>query len=73
MIAPQFNIPSLPIAAAVFLMFGWSWVALPDWLGVVRTVMMVLGGLVVIAIVLIVAIAIISGVMGMIGKLRKRS
>ena len=66
-------IASLPITAAVILMFGWSWGAFPDWLGVVRILMMVLGGMVVIAIVLIVAIAVISGVMGMIGNLRKRS
>ena len=66
-------IASLPIAAVVILMFSWDWGASPDWFGVVRMVMMVLGGLVVIAIVLIVAIAIISGVLGMIGNLRKRS
>ncbi len=50
-----------------------SWSVMPDWFGMLRTVMMVLGGLVVIAIVLVVSVAIISGVMGMIGKLRKRS
>lgn len=52
---------------------AWSWSALPDWLAIVRSVMMVLGGLVVIVLILIVAVAIISGVMGMIGKLRKKS
>ena len=66
-------IASLPVAGAVVLAFGWSWGASPDWLGVVRMVMMVLGGLVVIAIVLIVAIAIISGVIGMIGNLRRKN
>jgi hypothetical protein len=67
------DITSLHLAAAAFLMFGWSWVALPDWFGIVRTVMMALGGLVVIALVLIVAVAIISGLMGMIGKLRRKN
>jgi hypothetical protein len=71
MTEPPTEITSLPTNAAAMLMFGWNWVALPDWFGVVRTVMMVLGGLVVIVLVLIVAIAIISGVMGMIGKLRR--
>jgi len=44
----------------------------PDWFGILRTVMMVIGGLVVVAIILIVAVAIISGVMGMVGRLRGR-
>ncbi len=46
---------------------------MPDWIGMLRTVMMVLGGLVVMAIVLVVAVAVISGVMGMLGKLRRKS
>lgn len=51
---------------------SWSgWGTLPDWFGIFRTVMMALGGLVVVAIVLVVAIAIISGVLGMVGKLRR--
>ena len=50
---------------------GWDRLALPSLFGILRSVMMVLGGLVVIAIILIVAVAIVSGVMGMIGKLRR--
>ena len=46
--------------------------ALPGLYDVLRSVMMVLGGLVVIAIILIVAVAIISGILGMIGRLRTR-
>jgi hypothetical protein len=41
-----------------------------DWLGLIRIVLMTLGGLVVVAIVTIVAIAIISGIMGILGKLK---
>lgn len=52
--------------------FGFGRHGLPDWFGVLRTVMMALGGVVVIAIVLVVSVAIISGVMGMIGRLRRR-
>ena len=63
----------LPIATVGIYAFGFFWHALPDWFGVVRTVMMALGGVVVIAIVLVVSVAIISGVMGMIGRLLKRS
>jgi hypothetical protein len=44
-----------------------------DWFGPIRTVMAVLGGIVVAVIVLIVAVAIVSGVMGMIGRLGKKS
>lgn len=61
------------IVVAVALVFGWSWGQAPDWYGMIRTVMMIAGGLVVIVLVLVVSIAIISGVMGMIGKLKKRS
>ena len=64
---------SLPIVAATTLDFRSSWVSMPDWIGMLRTVMMVLGGLVVMAIVLVVAVAVISGVMGMLGKLRRKS
>ena len=63
----------LLILVASVLVVGWSWGSATDWFGILRTVMMVLGGLVVIALVLIVAIAIISGVMGMIGKLRRKN
>lgn len=63
----------LPVATAGLLVFGASRRAFPDWLAVVRTVMMALGGVVVIAIVLVVSVAVISGVMGMIGRLRKRN
>ena len=62
-----------PIAGVASMGLAWRWSALPDWLGIVRSVMMVLGGLVVIVLVLIVAVAVISGVMGMIGNLRKKS
>jgi len=62
----------LPIATVGILAYGLVRCAFPDWFGVVRTVMMALGGVVVIAIVLVVSVAIISGVMGMIGRLRKR-
>jgi len=71
--APSTAIASLPVAAVIVLAFGLSWGASPNWFGLVRMVMMVLGGLVVIAIVLIVAVAVISGVMGMIGNLRQKS
>jgi len=43
-----------------------------DWFEVLRTVMLVVGGIVVVAIVLVLSVAIISGVLGMIGRLRKR-
>lgn len=59
------------VAGAVTMGLAWRWSALPDWLGIVRSVMMVLGGLVVIVLILVVAIAVVSGVMGMIGNLRK--
>ena len=71
MIAPRLIIPSLSISALV-LVSGLVWAALPGWFGVIRTVMMALGGLVVIAIVLIVTVAIVSGVTGMIGKLKRK-
>ena len=71
MTLPQFIVASVPSVAALVVVFSWSWGTFPDWFGVVRTVMMVLGGLVVTAIVLIVAVAVISGVMGMIGNLRR--
>jgi amino acid transporter len=61
------------VETAGSLVRGVSGSASPDWFGVLRTVMMVLGGIVVIAIVLVVSVAIISGVLGMIGRLRKRS
>ena len=54
------------------LAFGVSRRGTPDWFGVLRTVMMVVGGIVVVAIILVVSVAIISGVLGMIGRLRKR-
>jgi hypothetical protein len=50
---------------------AWSSGRALDWFGVLRTVMMVVGGLVVLGLVLVVSIAVISGIMGMIGKLRK--
>lgn len=71
MTSPTFHLPTPLIATALFVALSWSAAALPDWFGMVRTVMMVLGGTVVIIIVLVVAIAIISGVMGMIANLRK--
>ena len=61
------------IVATAAMMFLWAGFAMPDWFGMLRSAMMFVGGLVVIAIVLVVSIAIISGVMGMIGKLRGRS
>lgn len=61
------------IITAIVWFSGWEWLALPDLYGIFRTVMMVLGGLVVVAIMLIVAVAIISGVMGMVGRLRKKA
>ena len=60
------------MVTVVVVALTWSAAALPDWFGMMRTVMMMLGGIVVVAIVLIVAVAIISGVMGMVGRLRKR-
>ena len=72
MIQPLFLCSVPGILAGVALSTGrWS-AASPGWYDVLRTVMMVLGGLVVIAIVLVVAVAIVSGVLGMIGRLRKR-
>ena len=71
--SPRLIAGALPVVVAIIMAFGMSGFSRPDWLGMLRTVMMVLGGLVVIAIVLVVAIAVISGVMGMIGKLGKRS
>ena len=59
------------IAAAAMLALGWAGLSFADLYGVLRTVMMVLGGFVVVAIVLVVAVAIISGVLGMVGRLRK--
>lgn len=61
------------IAGAVGMGLAWKWSGSPDWLGLVRTVMMTLGGLVVIAIILVVAVAVVSGVLGMAGRLRKKS
>jgi hypothetical protein len=58
--------------SAGFLLAGLDHAFSNDWFGILRVVMMVLGGLVVIAIVLIVMIAVVSGIMGMAGKLRKR-
>jgi hypothetical protein len=60
------------VVTAVCLALGWSSASAPDWYGILRGVMMVVGGLVVIALVLIVMVAVISGVMGMIGRLKKR-
>ncbi len=71
--AHRLVVGSLSVFIATVLVFGMSWASMPDVFGILRTVMMILGGLVVIAIVLVVAIAVISGVMGMIGKLRKKS
>ncbi len=64
-VASLFGVAALVIGVRFFR------VAFPDWFSVVRTVMMALGGVVVIAIVLVVAVAIISGVIGMVGNLRK--
>jgi uncharacterized protein involved in cysteine biosynthesis len=64
---------SIPGAAALLTGVSRYRGAFPDWFGVLRTVMMVLGGVVVIATVLVVAIAVISGVIGMMGNLGKRS
>ena len=64
--------PALAVIAAVVAL-GLALPAFPDWFGIVRTVMMVLGGLVVVAIILVVAIAIVSGVLGMIGRLKGKS
>ena len=72
MIADRIIVASIPIVAAVAFGYEWNLAKSPDWFGIFRTVMMALGGMVVIAIVLAVAIAIVSGVMGMIGNLRKR-
>lgn len=69
----MYIVGSLPVVVATVLVFGLNWASMPDVLGILRKVMMILGGLVVIAIVLVVAIAIISGVMGMIGRLGKRN
>lgn len=46
--------------------------AMSDWFDVVRSVMMVAGGVVVIVLVLVVGVAIVSGLLGMIGRLRRR-
>lgn len=72
MIADRFIVALISIMTALAFGFSWNWAGFPNWFGIFRTVMMALGGLVVIAIVLVVAVAIISGVMGMIGNLRKR-
>ena len=72
MIANRFIVASISIAAALAFGISWNRGGLPNWFGIFRTVMMALGGLVVVAIVLVVAIAVISGVMGMVGNLRKR-
>jgi hypothetical protein len=68
---PAFDIPAPLMATIAAAALGWNAPALAEWFGVVRTIMMVLGGIVVVAIVLIVAVAITSGVMGMLGRLRK--
>ncbi|MCU0305576.1 MAG: hypothetical protein MUC56_16095 [Thermoanaerobaculales bacterium] len=56
-----------PLAAAIPVLGSAS---TRDWFGALRVVMMVLGGLVVVAIILVVGVAIVSGVLGMIGRLR---
>jgi hypothetical protein len=71
-ISDRFIVASISIIAAVAFGYGWYRAGFPDWFGIFRTVMMALGGLVVIAIVLVVAVAVVSGVMGMVGNLRKR-
>lgn len=73
MIAPTFDSPTSSMLTVVVVALTWSAAASPDWFGVIRAVMMVLGGIVVVAIVLIVAVAIVSGVMGMIGRLGRKS
>jgi len=72
-IADRFVGPSLFTLAASASAMSWDWGGFPNWFGILRAVMMALGGLVVIAIVLVVAVAVISGVIGMVGNLRKRS
>ena len=73
MIAPAFDSPTSSILTVVVVTLTWSAAASPDWFGLVRTVMMVLGGIEVVAIGLIVAVAIVSGGRGLIGRLgRKR-
>lgn len=69
---PALGSPAAIFVTAVVVALTWGVAASPNWLGLLRTAMAVLGGIVVVAIVLVVAIAIISGVMGMIGRLRKK-
>jgi len=71
--SPFIHLPTSLIAAVLVVSLSSSAASYPDWFGMFRTVMMVLGGIVVIGIMLVVAVAIISGVMGMIGKLGKKS
>lgn len=73
MIAERFIAAAHDTVSALMLGTSWNgWVSLPDWFGIFRTVMMALGGLVVVAIVLVVAVAVVSGVMGMIGNIKKK-
>ncbi len=73
MLTDRVIVPSLLTFAVLALAPGWDRGGFPNWFGILRAVMMAVGGLVVIAIVLVVAVAVISGVMGMIGNLKKRS
>jgi hypothetical protein len=61
------------VATATMSALGLAMDSTPDLVGVLRTVMKVLGGFVVVALVLIVFVAIVSGVIGMAGRLKKRS
>ena len=63
-------VPMSFLGTAPACVSNWRLLAAPDWFGIIRTVMMVLGGLVVVAIVLTVAVAVIAGVSGMIGKIK---
>ncbi|MEX1309133.1 MAG: hypothetical protein AB1Z65_01815 [Candidatus Sulfomarinibacteraceae bacterium] len=72
MIAPAFDSPTSLMVTVVVVALTLGVAAFPDWFGMIRTVMMMLGGIVVVAIVLVVAVAIVSGVLGMIGRLRKK-
>jgi choline-glycine betaine transporter len=67
MIAASSRLSGLSAAAVPVL----GTAAARDWFGVLRAVLMVLGGFVVVAITLVVGVAIVSGVLGMVGRLRR--
>lgn len=59
------------VAKTAFVASSLTQPAPSGWMELGRTVMMTVGGVVVLALILIVGVAIVSGVLGMIGRLKK--